>query len=103
MHEKELLGGRRSRPRARREVLQGAMALGLSGTALSAFLAACGGSGAGSGGSSPDPSKAKCVNVVKLQGVSWFSRMEVGVKKFAQDSHVNATQTGADDASPEKQ
>jgi simple sugar transport system substrate-binding protein len=43
------------------------------------------------------------VNVVKLVGVGWFDRMEEGIAKFAGESSIDATQTGADDASPEKQ
>jgi len=35
--------------------------------------------------------------------VAWFNRMETGVKEFAAETGIDATQTGADDASPEKQ
>jgi simple sugar transport system substrate-binding protein len=81
----------------------------IAATAASAalMLAACGsgtsgGSSAGSGESAA-PEDMRIVNVVKLVGVGWFDRMEVGVEEFAQDTGVDATQTGADDASPEKQ
>src|SRR4051794_16064801 len=82
-----------------------AIAAAATGAAL--VLAACGSgttgsSGAGSG-QSLAPEDMRFVNVVKLVGVGWFDRMEVGIKEFAQDTGIDATQTGADDASPEKQ
>jgi simple sugar transport system substrate-binding protein len=70
-------------------------------------LAACGSGTAGSSGSasgeSVAPEDMRIVNVVKLVGVGWFDRMEVGVEEFAEETGIDATQTGADDASPEKQ
>lgn len=63
-------------------------------------------------GSSTPPAKAssaqtaksyKIVTVVKLLGVGWFDRMNAGIKQYAKASGNNATMTGADDASPEKQ
>jgi simple sugar transport system substrate-binding protein len=50
-----------------------------------------------------DPKSVKIVTVVKLLGVGWFDRMETGIKEFATQTGVDATMTGADDASPEKQ
>jgi simple sugar transport system substrate-binding protein len=50
-----------------------------------------------------DPATMKIVTVVKLLGVGWFDRMETGIKEFAAATGINATMTGADDASPEKQ
>ena len=41
--------------------------------------------------------------VVKLTGVAWFDRMEVGVNKFAEDTGVDAFQTGANTADPAAQ
>ncbi len=78
----------------------------LGGLALA--LAACGSSGAsGSSSSSKGSTKAdkdiKVVTVVKLRGVGWFDRMETGIKEYAQQTGVQASMTGADDASPEKQ
>jgi simple sugar transport system substrate-binding protein len=71
---------------------------------LATALAGCGqGIQAGGGGNSSDPKSMRFVTVVKLTGVAWFNRMETGVKQFAQQTGVDATQTGADDASPEKQ
>lgn len=66
---------------------------------------ACGGSGDQATGPSEDlkPEDMKIVTVVKLLGVGWFDRMEEGIKEFAQETGVDATMTGADDASPEKQ
>lgn len=79
----------------------------------STTLAACGGSGgsneAGNGGGngsssgSADPSSMDFVNVVKLTSSAWFSNMERGVKKFAQDTGVNASQTGPSQATAEGQ
>jgi simple sugar transport system substrate-binding protein len=63
------------------------------------LLSACSG-GATTGGASSD---LRFVNVVKLIGVGWFDRMEEGILAFASETGIDATQTGADDASPEKQ
>jgi len=63
------------------------------------LLSACSG-GATTGGASSD---LRFVNVVKLIGVGWFDRMEEGIVAFASETGIDATQTGADDASPEKQ
>ncbi|MBR2562593.1 MAG: autoinducer 2 ABC transporter substrate-binding protein [Eubacterium sp.] len=41
--------------------------------------------------------------VVKLTGVAWFDRMEVGVNQFAEDTGVDAFQTGANTADPAAQ
>lgn len=41
--------------------------------------------------------------VVKITGIPWFNRMEVGVKKAAQDLGVNAYQVGPADADPAQQ
>ncbi|MCU1670453.1 MAG: sugar transporter substrate-binding protein [Blastococcus sp.] len=82
--------------------------IGILAGALSAtvLLAACG-SGAASSSSAAQGSTStkdmRLVTVVKLVGVGWFDRMEEGVKEFAQQTGIDATQTGADDASPEKQ
>jgi len=79
----------------------------LAATAL--VLSACAGGGAATGGAtggssdSAASSDLRFVNVVKLTGVGWFDRMEEGIVAFAADSGIDATQTGADDASPEKQ
>jgi simple sugar transport system substrate-binding protein len=55
------------------------------------------------GGATLDPKSVKIVTVVKLLGVGWFDRMEAGIKEYAQETGVDASMTGADDASPEKQ
>lgn len=69
-------------------------------------LAACssgGGGGGAAGGSAKQNKDIRIVTVVKLRGVGWFDRMEVGIKQFAQQTGIQASMTGADDASPEKQ
>jgi simple sugar transport system substrate-binding protein len=79
----------------------------LAATAL--VLSACAGGGAAETGATDAPAESaassdlRFVNVVKLTGVGWFDRMELGIEAFAADSGIDATQTGADDASPEKQ
>ena len=88
------------------------------GIGLSVALAACGSSGntnagqTGNTGSTTGSTAAagaksnkdiKIVTVVKLRGVNWFDRMETGVKEYAKTTGIDATQQGADDASPEKQ
>lgn len=59
--------------------------------------------GAGGPAGTLDPATVKIVTVVKLLGVGWFDRMETGIKEFATATGVDASMTGADDASPEKQ
>lgn len=74
--------------------------------ACALLLAACG-SGTSDGGDGGDKTVAKedmrLVNVVKLVGVGWFDRMGVGVEEYADETGIDATQTGANDASPENQ
>jgi simple sugar transport system substrate-binding protein len=80
-------------------ILAGAMSASL-------LLAACGSGtsgGSSAGGSETKPEDMRIVNVVKLVGVGWFDRMEEGIKEFAKETGIDASQTGADDASPEKQ
>lgn len=74
-------------------------------TAAALALAACGSGTAGdnNSGGNKSPEDMRMVNVVKLVGVGWFDRMEIGVKEFATETGVDASQTGGDDASPEKQ
>lgn len=43
------------------------------------------------------------VTVVKVSGVGWFDRMEIGVDEYAEETGQDVRQEGADDASPEKQ
>ncbi len=74
---------------------------------LAVVLAACSSGTSGTGATSSGSTKAdkdiKVVTVVKLRGVGWFDRMETGIKEYAQQTGVQASMTGADDASPEKQ
>ncbi len=69
-----------------------------------ALLAGCGTTGGGDGGNAGGGNAdGAYVTVVKLQGVGWFDRMEVGVDEWAKETGLDARQEGADDASPEKQ
>jgi simple sugar transport system substrate-binding protein len=81
-------------------ILAGALSAGL-------LLGACGsgtsGGSAADGGDAVATEDMRIVNVVKLVGVGWFDRMEEGVNEFAEETGIDASQTGADDASPEKQ
>ena len=57
-------------------------------------------SGCSSGSDSAD---RRYVVSVKLIGVGWFDNMEKGITEWAGDNGIDATMTGAVDASPEKQ
>jgi simple sugar transport system substrate-binding protein len=81
-------------------------AAALSAAALA--IGACGegdsgGGGGGGNGGAKSVKDMKIVTVVKLRGVGWFDRMNEGIEEFAQETGAQATMTGADDASPEKQ
>jgi len=47
--------------------------------------------------------KKRYVISVKLIGVGWFDNMDKGIKSWAKSKKIDATMTGATDASPEKQ
>ena len=52
------------------------------------------------------PAEAKdytIATVVKLTGVAWFDRMEVGVNQFAEDTGIDAFQVGDSTADPAAQ
>jgi simple sugar transport system substrate-binding protein len=73
-------------------------------TAAVAAVAVLGSPGsAAEGRAAAEPSTPRIVTVVKLLGIGWFERMREGVRRFAADTGVNATLTGANDASPQKQ
>jgi len=57
----------------------------------------------GSASAAPSGKKYKIATVVKLTGVAWFDRMEVGVKQFAADTGNDAFQTGHSTADPAEQ
>jgi simple sugar transport system substrate-binding protein len=57
--------------------------------------------GCSSGGDSA--ADKRYVISVKLIGVGWFDNMEKGINAWATDKGIDATMTGATDASPEKQ
>ncbi len=50
-----------------------------------------------------DNSEYTIATIVKLTGVAWFDRMEVGVNQFAADTGVDAYQTGANTGDPAAQ
>ncbi len=69
---------------------------------LAATATAAGGvSGAAS--HSTQASKTRIVTVVKVRGLAWFDRMGDGIRQFAARTGIDATMTGARDASPAKQ
>jgi simple sugar transport system substrate-binding protein len=76
---------------------------GLSRMVVVACLAAAYASPAATDRSNPKPEQTRIVTVVKRTGIGWFERMEQGIKQFAAETGVDATMTGATDASPEKQ
>jgi simple sugar transport system substrate-binding protein len=47
--------------------------------------------------------KKRYVVSVKLIGVGWFDNMDKGIKSWAKSNKIDASMTGATDASPEKQ
>lgn len=65
----------------------------------SALAFAGGGQDSGSKGSGAP----EIATVVKITGIPWFNRMEVGVKKAAAELGVNAYQVGPADADPAQQ
>lgn len=76
---------------------------------FAAVLSGCstvGGAGTNPSGGSPSalqPQDMTMVTVVKIMGIPWFDRMQVGVQQFAQETGVDARTEGGDDATPEKQ
>ncbi len=78
-----------------------AAAIGLAAVSALA-LAACAGT-PGSSGSTDGGGNGTYVTVVKLQGIAWFDRMQIGLDAAADALGVTSTMVGPDDASPEKQ
>ena len=60
-----------------------------------------GGEGASGGGSSS--SDQTMVTVVKVKGIAWFDRMDVGVVAYGERTGIDTRTEGGDDVSPEKQ
>lgn len=58
---------------------------------------------ASAGMASSHAAEKRYVISVKLIGVGWFDNMDKGIKAWAKKAKVDATMTGATDASPEKQ
>ncbi|WP_375003267.1 autoinducer 2 ABC transporter substrate-binding protein [Aeromicrobium sp. CTD01-1L150] len=85
----------------KRKLMQG---VGIGAAAMLA-LTGCGQVGDSAGGGDADASgeDLSMVTVVKVSGVGWFDRMEVGVDEYAEETGQDVRQEGADDASPEKQ
>ena len=77
------------------------VAVGLSAV-LALSLTACATQSAPPAGGSPAGNQ-KFVTVVKLQGIAWFDRMQVGLDQQAKEIGATSTMVGPDDASPEKQ
>ncbi|MEA5116706.1 MAG: autoinducer 2 ABC transporter substrate-binding protein [Propionicimonas sp.] len=74
--------------------------VGLSAV-LALSMTACAAQPAPAG--SGDAEAKKFVTVVKLQGISWFDRMQIGLDEQAKAIGATSTMVGPDDASPEKQ
>ena len=55
------------------------------------------------GGSDADDDVYEIATVVKITGIPWFNRMEVGVNRAADELGVNAYQIGPADADPAQQ
>lgn len=51
----------------------------------------------------PAPADQTYVTVVKIAGIDWFNRMEVGVKEFGAETGINASLVGPDTADAAKQ
>ena len=59
-----------------------------------------GGASTGGGSSSSDMTM---VTVVKVKGIAWFDRMDVGVVAYGERTGIDTRTEGGDDVSPEKQ
>jgi simple sugar transport system substrate-binding protein len=55
------------------------------------------------GTATANAAKKRYVVSVKLIGVGWFDNMDKGIKAWAKKNNIDASMTGATDASPEKQ
>lgn len=74
----------------------------VAGACLAALtLAACAGAGEAAGGDGDGD--LSMVQVVKLTGIPWFDRMEVGVLDFATETGHDTRVEGGTDVSPETQ
>ncbi|BCL80868.1 autoinducer 2 ABC transporter substrate-binding protein [Ktedonobacteria bacterium brp13] len=66
---------------------------------LAVLFAGCG----SSTGNSSSPTQMHFVNIVKLTGVAWFNRMDVGLQTFSKQSGIKADQVGPTQATAEGQ
>lgn len=82
-----------------------ALAVCTSIVLLSACGSVNGGTSATAGAGAKDlkPADMSMVTVVKLKGIAWFDRMEVGVKDYSKRSGIDAREEGGSDVSSEKQ
>lgn len=86
------------------------VALAATGMTAAMLLAACGsvndggGSAGSTGGTEGGSSDGQTmVTVVKVKGIAWFDRMEVGVLAYGERTGIDTRTEGGDDVSPEKQ
>lgn len=80
------------------------IALGV-GTASAGLLSACGSVGGTGGGASAGSagSSNTMVTVVKVKGIAWFDRMEVGVLEWGKENGYDTRTEGGSDNAAEKQ
>lgn len=70
---------------------------------LMVALVGCGGAATSDSSATGDGDQQKFFTVVKLQGIAWFDRMQIGLDEQASAVGAVSTMVGPDDASPEKQ
>jgi simple sugar transport system substrate-binding protein len=75
----------------------------LAAAALVALLAGSTAASAAMGPAGDPPRAVRIVTVVKVLGIGWFERMDVGIKRFAARTGVDATLTGPRRASSQQQ
>lgn len=86
--------------------LTAALATSCSSTTTSTGSASTTGGSASAAGSATGAATGSAggyVNVVKVTSITWFQRMDEGVKEWASKNSVNAIQTGPKEFSPEQQ
>jgi simple sugar transport system substrate-binding protein len=77
--------------------------LAVVGAGLVCLLAGSAGAAAAQEPAGTTPSGVRIVTVVKVLGIGWFERMEVGIRRFAARTGVDATLTGPREASSQQQ
>jgi simple sugar transport system substrate-binding protein len=86
-----------------RGTLQHSVAWAVIGGVLVAFLAGSTAAATAKGPPETSPGEIRIVTVVKVLGIGWFERMEVGIRRFAARTGVDATMTGPSAASSQQQ